>query len=84
MEGVPMKKQYIAAVACLMAGAIGFIGVYANNLGQQKKQVAQEVEQQEEINDSCIDFLHFDTPFLWLFANGNNISSAFYYTKHPH
>ena len=51
MEGVPMKKQYIAAVACLMAGAIGFIGVYANNLGQQKKQVAQEVEQQEEIKN---------------------------------
>lgn len=46
-----MKKQYIAAVACLMAGAIGFIGVYANNLGQQKKQVAQEVEQQEEIKN---------------------------------
>lgn len=40
-----MKKQYIAAIACLMAGAIGFIGVYANNAGAKKQQdVAKNVE----------------------------------------
>ena len=42
-----MKKQYIAAVACIMAGAIGFIGVYANNSGQEKKRVVHEVKQEE-------------------------------------
>ena len=44
-----MKKQYIAAVACIMAGAMGFIGVYANNSGQEKKRVVHEVKQEEEV-----------------------------------
>lgn len=35
-----MKKQYIAALACLLAGAIGFAGVYSSN--HAKEQEAKE------------------------------------------
>ena len=38
MEESPMKKQqYIAAVACLVAGAIGFASVYATEKNQEKR-----------------------------------------------
>ena len=38
MEESPMKKQqYIAAVACLVAGAIGFASVYATEKNQEKQ-----------------------------------------------
>ena len=44
MEESPMKKQqYVAAVACLVAGAIGFASVYATEKGQERKnEIAQE------------------------------------------
>lgn len=46
-----MKRQYIAAVACLMAGAIGFVGVYSTERAQdrkQRQQLAQEEQQRTE------------------------------------
>ncbi len=39
------KQQYIAAVACLAAGAIGFAGVYATEKGQERKhELMQETQ----------------------------------------
>ena len=46
-----MKRQYIAAIACLMAGAIGFVGVYSTERAQdrkQRQQLAQEEQQRTE------------------------------------
>ena len=46
-----MKRQYIAAVAWLMAGAIGFVGVYSTERAQdrkQRQQLAQEEQQRTE------------------------------------
>ena len=38
-----MKKQYIAAMACLVAGAIGFIGIYSLEKNSEKEnQIVQE------------------------------------------
>lgn len=42
------KKQYIAAVACLAAGVIGFGSVYATEKAQERRQAEQLAEQQEE------------------------------------
>ena len=42
-----MKRQYIAAVACLMAGAIGFVGVYSTERAQDRKQ-RQQLAQEEQ------------------------------------
>lgn len=39
------KQQYIAAVACLAAGAIGFASVYATEKGQERKHAAQQETQ---------------------------------------
>ncbi len=41
------KQQYIAAVACLVAGAIGFASVYATEKGQERKHAAQQQETQQ-------------------------------------
>lgn len=44
-----MKKQhYVAAIACLVAGAIGFVSVYATEKAQEKKQLAQQQEQRQQ------------------------------------
>lgn len=40
------KQQYIAAVACLAAGAIGFASVYATEKGQERKHAAQQETQE--------------------------------------
>lgn len=42
------KQQYIAAVACLVAGAIGFVSVYATEKGQERKQAEQNVAQETQ------------------------------------
>lgn len=42
------KKQYIAAVACLAAGIIGFGSVYATEKAQERRQAQQLAEQEEE------------------------------------
>lgn len=42
------KKQYIAAVACLVAGAIGFASVYATEKGQERKLAEQEVAEETQ------------------------------------
>ena len=52
-----MKRQYIAAIACLMAGAIGFVGVYSTERAQdrkQKRQLAQEEQQRKEEQISAV------------------------------
>lgn len=50
------KKQYIAAVACLVAGAIGFAGVYATEKGQERKQAQQEVaESTQELSPASYE-----------------------------
>ncbi len=47
MEVSPMKKQqYVAAVACLVAGAIGFVSVYATEKAQEKRELAVQESQQ--------------------------------------
>ena len=42
------KQQYIAAVACLVAGAIGFASVYATEKGQERKDTRQEAVQETQ------------------------------------
>lgn len=54
MEVEPMKKQYIAAIACLMAGAIGFVGAYTvgrsqDNVQEQTKQIAQITQEKPKV-----------------------------------
>lgn len=46
-----MKKQYIAAMACLVAGAIGFIGIYSLEKNSEKENqiVQQEVAKAPEV-----------------------------------
>lgn len=44
-----MKRQYIAAVACLMAGAIGFVGVYSTERAQDKKKQQELAQAEQEI-----------------------------------
>ncbi len=52
MEERPMKKkQYIAAIACLVAGVIGFGSVYATEKAQQRRQESQQLAQQQEQNE---------------------------------
>lgn len=46
-----MKKQYIAAMACLMAGAIGFLGIYSWESNRSNK---ENVARQEKIVDTEI------------------------------
>lgn len=51
MEVVPMKRQYIAAVACLMAGAIGFVGAYSSQRADSKKQeITKPIERPARIS----------------------------------
>jgi septal ring factor EnvC (AmiA/AmiB activator) len=48
-EESPMrKKQYIAAVACLAAGLIGFVGVYATEKSAERKNVSQDVAEETQ------------------------------------
>lgn len=42
------KQQYVAAVACLVAGAIGFVSVYATEKVQEKRELAQQENIVEE------------------------------------
>ena len=44
------KQQYIAAIACLVAGAIGFVSVYATDQVQKKRELAQ-VEQEKQLEE---------------------------------
>lgn len=47
-----MKKQYIAAVTCLVAGIVGFVGVYSTERTQEKRE-ASRIEA-EKIEDKAI------------------------------
>ena len=49
-----MKRQYIAAVACLMAGAIGFVGVYSTERAQDRKQRQQLAQEEQERTEQRI------------------------------
>lgn len=42
------KQQYVAAVACLVAGAIGFVSVYATEKTQEKRELARQESQMLE------------------------------------
>ena len=47
------KQQYVAAVACLAAGVIGFVSVYATEKAQERKnEIAQEqtIEATEQVS----------------------------------
>ena len=37
------KQQYIATVACLVAGVIGFVSVYATDKGKERREAEQEL-----------------------------------------
>ena len=45
------KQQYVAAVACLVAGAIGFVSVYATEKTQEKRELAQQEQMIEETQE---------------------------------
>lgn len=49
-----MKRQYIAAIACLMAGAIGFVGVYSTERAQDRKQKQQLAQEEQQRTDEQI------------------------------
>ena len=40
-----MKKQYIAALACLVAGAIGLAGAYSTNSSKEQAEEEDDVAQ---------------------------------------
>lgn len=42
------KQQYVAAIACLAAGVIGFASVYATEKAQEKKELAQVESAEQE------------------------------------
>lgn len=42
------KQQYIAAVACLVAGTIGFVSVYATEKGKERKEQEQQIVQETQ------------------------------------
>lgn len=42
------KQQYVAAVACVVAGAIGFVSVYATEKVQEKRELARQESAVEE------------------------------------
>ena len=42
------KQQYIAAVACLVAGTIGFVSVYATEKGKERKEQEQQIAQETQ------------------------------------
>jgi hypothetical protein len=46
------KKQCVIAISCLIAGLIGFGGVYATERAAQKRQEEQIAEQQEVMEDA--------------------------------
>ena len=37
------KQQYIATVACLVAGVIGFVSVYATDKGKERREAEQKI-----------------------------------------
>ena len=42
------KQQYIASVACLVAGTIGFVSVYATEKGKERKEQEQQIVQETQ------------------------------------
>lgn len=42
------KQQYIAAVACLVAGTIGFVSVYATEKGKERKEQTQQIAEETQ------------------------------------
>ena len=48
------KQQYVAAVACLVAGAIGFVSVYATEKTQEKRELAQQEQMIEETQELSV------------------------------
>lgn len=49
-----MKKQYVVALACLVAGTIGFVGVYSTEQSQnQESQQLSKVEDTQKISETA-------------------------------
>lgn len=48
------KQQYIATVACLVAGVIGFVSVYATDKGKERREAEQEIAAQHDIRGTKI------------------------------
>lgn len=46
------KQQYVAAVACLVAGAIGFASVYATEKAQERKNATEQIAQEQSITST--------------------------------
>ena len=42
------KQQYVAAVACLVAGLIGFVGVYATDKGRERKEAMEQAVEETQ------------------------------------
>ena len=42
------KQQYVAAVACLVAGLIGFVGVYATDKGRERKEAKEQAVEETQ------------------------------------
>ena len=42
------KQQYIATVACLVAGVIGFVSVYATDKGKERREAEQKIAAQTQ------------------------------------
>ena len=38
-----IRDRYIATVACLVAGVIGFVSVYATDKGKERREAEQEI-----------------------------------------
>lgn len=46
------KQQYVAAVACLVAGAIGFASVYATEKAQERKNAAEQIAKEQSVEST--------------------------------
>lgn len=49
------KRQYIAALACLVAGAIGFVGVYSTERAGEKKAKNERMAQEQQIEEKTTE-----------------------------
>lgn len=56
MEETPMRKrQYIAALACLVAGAIGFVGVYSTERAGEKRAQKERMAQEQQLEEKTTE-----------------------------
>ena len=60
------KQQYIATVACLVAGVIGFVSVYATDKGKERREAEQEIaaqtQQEAPASYEAVSYTHLTLP----------------------